>query len=227
MAEQKSIFGTMPKPDIDEADAQGAFQRMMRSAAQESTPDLDMLARLQKRRAERMNVAAKALTKELGKDHPDVIALKEGAVSAAAIHAEIGVQTARFKRWPKPRADEWAVFGTVLDSKNKPVAGANVRVFDRDRKYDDLLGEAETDKNGDFSVVYRERDFMEHGEKNPDLYVMVSDAMGKQLYSSRDHVRFEAGKSEYFAIQIGKQSAPVRKKTKRSATKKPPSTPKQ
>jgi hypothetical protein len=79
-----------------------------------------------------------------------------------------------------------------------------VRVFDRDRKFDDLLGETETDETGDFFTVYHARDFYEKGENTPELYVMVEDAAGNELFSSRENVRPEAGQSEYFVIQLGK-----------------------
>ncbi len=96
------------------------------------------------------------------------------------------------------------VYGRVFDAAGKPAAGLIVRVFDRDRKLDDLLGETETDANGDFHSVYHARDFYEKGENAPELYIMVEDAAGNELFSSRENVRPLAGQSEYFVIQLGK-----------------------
>ena len=86
------------------------------------------------------------------------------------------------------------VYGQVVDEAGEPLEGLRVQVCDRDRKYDDLLGDTETDEHGDFSVVYHERDFAEVGEELPELYVVVEDQGGNKLYSSRDSVRAEAGR---------------------------------
>jgi hypothetical protein len=57
------------------------------------------------------------------------------------------------------------------------------------------------------------RDFYEKGENAPELYLMVEDAAGNELFSSRENVRPQAGQSEYFVIQSGKA-------TTNAATKK-------
>jgi hypothetical protein len=186
---------------------------MLRHAAfAESESAMQVFSQIQQRRTTRLANAAAALAQKLGPDHPDVIAVQGLAQSFDAVRARTESQLARAKRWPRPRPHEWTVFGTVTDADGKAAGGLTVRVFDRDRKLDDLLGETQTDESGDFSVVYHERDFKESKEGSAELYVMVSDARGNLVYSSRDSVRFGAGRSEYFAIRLGKPPVKTRRK---------------
>lgn len=203
MEQNANFIGGMPGQDVDPAQLQEALNNVMKQNAQASTPSLTAFSQMQQQRAERMNAAASTLTQVLGKDHPDVLALQSGAAAVATLNAHVETQTMRLKTWPRPRANEWVVFGTVVDAQDNPVSGATVRVYDKDRKYDDLLGETETGANGEFAIVYHERDFKESNENLPELYVMVTDAKGQQVYSSRDSVRYKSGQSEYFAIRLG------------------------
>ena len=47
----------------------------------------------------------------------------------------------------------------------------------------------------------------EAGEELPESYVMVEDQRGNPLYSSRDELRHEARRAEYFQIVLGEQQA--------------------
>lgn len=211
--EQRFFTDTPPGPQVDAEQLRDVVKNALRHSADFGAPALETFARLQQRRADRMTEVAGALRKKLGKDHPKVLALENTAKSLAELRTRLDTQTKRLKNWPRPRAHEWAVFGTVTDIQGQPASGLTVRVFDRDRKYDDLLGETETDENGDFSVIYHERDFAETRENLPELYVMVSDASGKTVYSSRDNIRPEAGKSEYFVIRLGPPPKTVKPKS--------------
>ena len=204
--EQKNDLFSAPAPRPDAAQMQQVLQSVLAHSVDSDAGMLSAFAQLQQRRAGRAEELGRVLKKKAGSGNPDVIALQNMAGALSQISEQAAAQTARASRWTTPKANEWTVFGTVTDVQGRPASGVTVRVFDRDRKYDDLLGETLTDENGDFSVLYHERDFAETGEKLPDLYVMVSDAAGKSLYSSRDTVRFEAGRSEYFAIQLGKRN---------------------
>jgi hypothetical protein len=213
MATNKQQIGGLPLPQVDPAQVQGAEQAMTGQAAQAGAPALNTFAQVQQNRAGRMASIATALGQQVGSKDPNVLAIQSAADTLVQLKTQIADQTTRLKNWPKPRPNEWLVFGTVTDAKGSPASGMTVRVFDRDRKYDDLLGDTSTDEFGDFSVIYHERDFKETGENLPDLYVMVTDTNGKLLYSSRDRVRYEAGRSEYFAIQLGaKKPRAARKK---------------
>lgn len=220
MEQEKGFVGGIPGQQVDSDQLQEALFKVMKQTAGSAAPALGTFTKLQQRRATRLNEAAKSLRKKLGKDHPDVLAVEGMAQSITELKGKISNQAARAKNWPKPRPNEWIVFGTVRDQEGKPAEGLIVRVFDRDRKYDDLLGETETDANGDFSVVYHERDFKETRENLPELYVMVSDAKGALLYSSRDSLRYKAGTSEYFAIRLAAQGGTAGRQPAKARSKK-------
>jgi 5-hydroxyisourate hydrolase-like protein (transthyretin family) len=208
MAKTSNVIGGIPVPQVDPAQLQNTLSSVEKQAATAGVPALNTFAQLQQRRATRMTNAAKILSAKLGKNDPAVVAAQTMAQSALDLNTHITTQTVRVKNFPRLHPNEWIVYGTVVDGQGKPAVGLSVRVFDKDRKYDDLLGDTETDANGDFSSIYHERDFKETGENFPDLYVMVSDASGKVLFSSLDSVRYEAGRLEYFAIRLGATKAP-------------------
>jgi hypothetical protein len=179
-------------------------------------PALKAFAEFQEHRASRLRDGLANLEDSVGKDHEDYLAVKDALDRSVRLCSHLKRDVSRLENWPKPQSFELLVYGQVLDVNGDPVEGMRVRAFDRDRKYDDLLGETETDSNGDFAIVYHERDFAEAGENLPELYVMVSDQNGEILYSSRDQIRFEAGKSEYFLIQISEPRRKTKKKAKTS-----------
>ena len=209
------------------ADAKILSDQVMRHATDAVAPMLAQLTQLQHARADRLAAAADRLKTTLGADHPRVQALTRATASVRAFEQVLDVEAVRAARRPKVEANEWLVFGRVFDLLGNPAPGLHVRVFDRDRKYDDLLGDTTTDEYGDFAVKYHERDFAEVGEALSELYVLVSDAAGKVLFSSRDNVRYESGRSEYFEIALERtpESTPTKPKTtpskaKRSARKR-------
>jgi len=203
----RTFVGNFAKADVSEDEAKSAMENFTAQASRSSAPALNVFAQLQQKRAQRLEAAAGSLEKVLGAEHPQVAVLKQNSASAGEFKAQFNVQAERVEKRPKLRANEWMVYGRVFDAAGKPAAGLTVRVFDKDRKLDDLLGETETDEHGDFHSVYHARDFYEKGENAPELYVMVEDAAGNELFSSRENVRPEAGQSEYFVIQLGKVTA--------------------
>ncbi len=217
MDQNQPVINGLPVPTTDPAQLQSAIQGMLTQVPQAGAPDLETFTQMQQRRLARITDITGALSAQLGGKAPEVVALQNLSAAVSEINTRITNGTNRVKSWPKPRPNEWLVFGSVVDAKGSPAAGLSVRVFDKDRIYDDLLGETETDESGDFSVIYHERDFKEKGENLPDLYVMVSDLSGKLLYSSRDNVRYEAGRSEYFAIRLGKGRASSARKSSSGA----------
>lgn len=98
--------------------------------------------------------------------------------------------TPRKPRQPRENI-AFSVSGTVMGPEGKPAANVLVRVYDKDVKYDDLLGAAMTSRKGEFAVTYRLRDFSED-EEAADLYFVVTDSGGKELLSTADRVMFDA-----------------------------------
>jgi 5-hydroxyisourate hydrolase-like protein (transthyretin family) len=167
------------------------------------SPLLTQFAAAQERRAAILQVAGDKLAAQRGENDPQVIALRQDTVSANRLKATLQTTAVRVARRPKVNSFEWMVFGHVINAQGQPAADRFVRVFDRDRKFDDLLGETTTDDQGDFAAVYHQRDFAERGENLPELYLMIYDDDGRLWYSSREHVRFNAGQAEYFEVQLG------------------------
>jgi hypothetical protein len=205
---------TKPFDQLSEAEIRKQLDKVAAEAAKTSAPAIATFAKFQEERASRLQRGVKQIKKDLGEGHPDYVATRAAAETAAAMNMQFLSHSARIKNRTVPRSYEWMVFGQVLDASGNPALGLTVRVFDRDRRFDDLLGETETDANGDFSVTYHERDFKEAGEKLPELYVLVSDARGTELYTTRDDVRFRAGRSEYFLIRLGKTARTAKPKSK-------------
>lgn len=78
-----------------------------------------------------------------------------------------------------------------------------VKALDKDFFYDDLLGDTITNSEGNFEIIYEEKDFKEVFEKGPDLYIVVKTPdRSRVLYTSEKKVRCEAGVEENFEVII-------------------------
>jgi hypothetical protein len=194
--------------NADFTTAKTRSDELMQSAANTLAPTLTQFAQLQQTRRDQLAASLDRLKSSLGENHPRVLALGQTLAAANLIGQSLRVEATRAARRPSVSPNEWLVYGRVLDEQGRPVPGLRVRVFDRDRKYDDLLGDTTTDEHGDFAAKYHARDFAEVGEAQAELYVMVEDAAGTLLYSSRDKIRYEAGRVEYFEIVLGEKPAP-------------------
>jgi 5-hydroxyisourate hydrolase-like protein (transthyretin family) len=99
------------------------------------------------------------------------------------------------------------VIGKVVEEESgKPLAGLRVRAYDKDLVFDDDLGEATTDADGNFEIDYMEVQYRDLNETQPDIYVRVFDAGGsKLLFSSEKAVRRSAQVSERFDIRIPRE----------------------
>jgi hypothetical protein len=174
---------------------------------QAQTPALEELAAMQEKRARRLQQVEARLAPELGRDHPRVAALRRARRRAAALHSDLSGSAAQASKLPELKPYEWMVYGHVQDQAGQPVSDAVVRVFDKDRKYDDMLGYTQTDEGGDFHLVYHERAFYEPGEEAPELYLRVEDQQGNELYASEDNIEYKSGRIEYFLIEIRAERA--------------------
>jgi hypothetical protein len=180
------------------------MDELLKRATEATASALTQFAELQEKRAARLDKAEKRLKAHLSENHPRVVALGRAASSAAQLKQSLHTQAAREARRPKPGPDEWLIFGRVFDEKGNPIPNLHLQVLDKDFWCpDDFLGATETDEYGDFAVIYKETDFAGWSlEELPDLYVRVEDAKGNLLYSSRDSVCYDAGRSEYFEITL-------------------------
>jgi hypothetical protein len=135
-------------------------------------PALRVFAEFQKLRASRLREGLAQIEKGSGKDRAGYGAVKDALERSVGLSSQLTLEASRFENWPKPKKFEWLVHGRVLSPTGKPAEALSVRVFDRDRKHDHMLGGTKTDRNGDFAIRYHESDFAEIGETLPDLYVI-------------------------------------------------------
>jgi hypothetical protein len=107
---------------------------------------------------------------------------------------------------------EFKISGIVREKETLwPIPGLLVRAFDKDLLFTDVLGNAITDHNGRFVLGYERRDFRELFERKPDVYLEIYGSAtaldpgrpgDRPIYSTRDAVRFNAGRHEFFMIEI-------------------------
>ena len=100
------------------------------------------------------------------------------------------------------------VIGTVVEEESgKPLAGLQVRAFDKDILFDDKLGVSITDATGSFRINYSQLDFSSFlgTETTPELYIRIYDATGKKLlFTSEKAIRNEPQVEERYDIKIPK-----------------------
>jgi len=185
------------------------FVQQMNSAlqlyGQAQTPVLGEFSKLQDQRSQRLQKNSTRIAEKLGEDHPRVLALRQTQKRTAKLQRNLKDNAMRTEKLRQLKPYEWMVYGQVIDNDGEPVPDVIVRVFDKDRKYDDLLGFVATDQFGDFQLIYHERAFYEPGEEAPELYLRVEDSDGNELFSTEDDIRYESGRVEFFQIELGKQ----------------------
>jgi hypothetical protein len=77
------------------------------------------------------------------------------------------------------------ISGQVQEAESgRGVPGVIVRAFDKDRFFDDLLGEVMTDAEGEFHLMYDESKFREFFDTAPDIFLTVKTVSGKMLFTT-------------------------------------------
>jgi len=90
----------------------------------------------------------------------------------------------------------------IIKEDQKGVFGLQVVIFDKDHLFDDQLGSAISNEEGDFILQYREKDFHNLFEKAPDLYIKVLDCKDELIHSSEDAIVWDAGQIAEFKVEI-------------------------
>lgn len=86
------------------------------------------------------------------------------------------------------------------------IGGLVVEAFDKDFFFDDRLGSVLTEKNGRFSIRYQLSDFNElFMDPKPDIYLRIRGPGDQVLHTTKHKIRYNAGQSEAFYIEISKQ----------------------
>ncbi|MCC5907083.1 MAG: ribosomal protein L7/L12 [Balneolaceae bacterium] len=112
---------------------------------------------------------------------------------------------------PKPEPTEpengiFIVFGQVLLSDGQPVEACLVRVFDRDLRSEQFLGESVTDGKGAYKISYTKEQFKRAEKGTADLLVRAYNSVGKLL--SESDIRFNSATEERIDLEISNK-APV------------------
>ncbi|MFA0963524.1 neuraminidase-like domain-containing protein [Roseivirga sp. BDSF3-8] len=96
------------------------------------------------------------------------------------------------------------VSGRVTDIANVPQDGLLIRVYDRDMRNEELIGETYTGRDGLYDLPYIPAKFLAAEKKYPDLAVKVYTAEGgKLLYEPpMREIRFNARKREVVNIRL-------------------------
>lgn len=102
---------------------------------------------------------------------------------------------------------EFTITGRIREKESGlGVEGLMVRAYDKDLLYDDLLGAARTDADGQFEMRYSEKDFRELFERKPDIYLSVFAPPCRFLVDTKDSVRMGATEAEHFELEIDRET---------------------
>ncbi len=98
----------------------------------------------------------------------------------------------------------FTIVGVVRETESGiGIAGLFVKAYDKDLLFADLLGAATTRADGSFEIICEAGDFREFFDRRPDLYLRISSsAKGKELWTSKESVRWHAGRYEKFDVSI-------------------------
>jgi hypothetical protein len=96
------------------------------------------------------------------------------------------------------------VSGYVTDRHNNPIDNLVIRIFDKDLRSEELIGETSTKRSGKYELWYDPSLFLKAEKRYPDLAVKVYDATGNKLLKepSMEEVKFNAKRIEHINIQI-------------------------
>ncbi|HFD88184.1 MAG TPA: hypothetical protein ENJ35_10995 [Gammaproteobacteria bacterium] len=109
------------------------------------------------------------------------------------------------------------ILGVIKEAESGiGLTGLFVKAYDKDLLFDDLLGSTYTKEDGRFEIVTEAEDFRDFFDKRPDIYLKIfTPDTKKLLHSTKDAVRWEAGRIEEFKVLIPREKlgklAPGRK----------------
>lgn len=100
----------------------------------------------------------------------------------------------------------YSLDGVVTDeASGRPIAGLDVRAYDRDFFRNQLVGDGYTDENGRYEITFEGEDFtgpIINLERHPDLFVHLYDAEARLLYSSERSIVLDADRHTSIDIRI-------------------------
>ena len=82
---------------------------------------------------------------------------------------------------PEPTTDQFSISGTAFLANEAPAVGYTVRAYDRDLRSEQLLGEAETDAEGNYHIPYTPEQFRRADKGHADLRLRVFDKNEREV----------------------------------------------
>jgi hypothetical protein len=198
----------------------GALGRQLLGEASDALgPAMEKLSGQFAHRAASLGGAATRLEKQLGKTHPEVVALRRAATAASALGKAAGDTATGRTRAPKPSNDTWVVFGRVTRADGTPGARLKVLVTTHDESAAlDRSKAVTTGADGDFSAAYQRPDLP---DPPSGLAVRVEDAKGTVLVISEHRLSFLAGGADYVQVVLSARPTRQAKATKKAAKPAP------
>ena len=84
-----------------------------------------------------------------------------------------------------------------------PLQGIYIKAYDKDLLFDDLLGSATSDSNGNFTITCEPPDFRDFFEKKPDIYFKVFNTERNHVvFNTKKAVRWNVGRVSKHEILI-------------------------
>jgi hypothetical protein len=186
-------------PETVETSLTALFTR----AEQERQVSLQHAAEVGKFEAQTLRQEQAILLRTLPADHPRVLALERMARGAEEVATWAGETVERSNRHPDVRPGDWVVLGRVVAVDGKAAPGLLVRIFDREQKFAQRLGQSSTDTQGEFFFRYDGEEFADLFKAKPALFLMVTDASRKTpLFTSSEAFFAEPGRVEQFEIHL-------------------------
>jgi hypothetical protein len=100
----------------------------------------------------------------------------------------------------------YQINGTVLDrASGRPMPGLRVRGYDKDAFRDQLLGDGYTDASGHYRIAFDRDDLtgpVIRFERHPDIFLVLFDQAGRQVYSTESSVVVDAGRRTSIDLRI-------------------------
>lgn len=181
--------------------------KMLIAAENSQQSGYEWLSKRKSKKAARRKAVEERLTKTLDAKDPRLQMAKIKADRTGETAAAFKQRVTRLKKKPQLGKKDWMASGNVRHANGRAAAGLTVQVYDKDLKFDDLLGKTTTDDFGDFRVVYDIRRFDdEWGNARPDLFLQILDKDGKLLAAHTEPLRMNAGNVEYFEVVISLSS---------------------
>lgn len=108
----------------------------------------------------------------------------------------------------QPTPGKFVVTGRIVDdATGVGLPNVKIKAFDRDRKFDDLLGTVQTDQDGFYRLEYTAEQFREGGEDAPEVYIQVLDEADEPLYQSPRSVEIKSNNVETLDARISNSEA--------------------